>query len=394
MTRNASPPAPARKLVVFYDGKGYGGAEAHLLLLLRHLDRTRYEPHVVVAARLWPQIPIELAQKLKASGAPIHITPSDTGNKTARFFDKVKMLRSIGAELAYVGTSTAIGLRSDLLAIRLAGMRIVRLLHMPAPSMKEFHWARWSAREVRLLDRLVALDLTVSDTDREGLCKEFGISKDKIEVCYHGLELDRFVSRLSPAQARRGLGLDPEVLTVGVIGRLATEKGHRYLVEAAPQILKEAGPVQFLLVGNGERRDELKAMVEERGLREHFVFAGFQEDVTRWIEAVDVIVMPSLFESAGLVMLECMAMERPVIVSDLPAIRDHVTNDTCVLIPTRDPTAIAREVIALLRDAQRREELGRRGAELVRRRFDLKRHVGQLMLTFDRVLNASNTWLK
>jgi len=376
--------------VLFYDGKGYGGAEAHLILLLRHLDRTRYEPQLVIAGRTWSQVPAQLAEKLRSSGVPIHTTPIDTGNKTVGFLRTVKMLRSIGAELAYVGTSTAIGLRSDLLAIRLSGMQIVRLLHMPAGSMKEFHRARWSAREVRLLDRLVTLDLTVSDTDRLGLFAEFGISKDKIEVCYHGVDLERFVVRCTTSEAKSKLGLSPDVPTVGLIGRLSIEKGHRYLIDAAPKILEEAGPTQFLFVGSGDRYDELKSLVKERGLQSHFVFTGFQDDVTRWIEAVDVVVMPSLFESAGLVMLECLAMERPVVVSDLPSIRDHVSEEACVLIPTRDPQAIAREVVALLKDPRRREELGRRGLDLIRRRFELRRHVSQLMSTFDRVLAERN----
>jgi glycosyltransferase involved in cell wall biosynthesis len=375
-----------RRVALFYDGRGYGGAEAHLELLLRHLDRTRYDPQVVIPGRLWKQLAPELLDTFRVNATPVHVTPElAPGSAVRRFVQYVRMLRSLNCDLAYVGTSTAIGLRKDVLALRLAGMPVVRLLHMPPSSMKTFHQGHRSPRSVRLLDRLVALDLTVSAVDREELIREFGIPAHKVEVCHHGLELERFVPRRSPQEARRALQLEVDVPAVGLVGRFVQEKGHRFLVEAAPAILQQFGPVQFVMVGSGNTEDEIKALIAEKGLTRSFVLAGFQRDVRPWIEALDLVVVPSLFESAGLALLECMAMERPAVASDLPTIREHVGGEACTLVPVGDSAAISRAVIDLLRNPELRTELGDRGARLVRERFDARRHVTQIMEVLDRM---------
>ncbi len=372
---------------MYYDGKGYGGAEVHLGLLLKYLDRSRYEPVVVVPGRLWSGFSSELGDTLSVHGIPAHVTPEldGSGGAVRQMLRIVRMLRALRCDLAYVGTSTAIGLRKDLLALRLAGMRVVRLLHMPASSMVAFQSRPWSPWSVRELDKLVALNLCVSGTDREELIRLFGLPERKIEVCYHGLELDRLVPRRAPSVARQTLGLDPGIPAVGLIGRFSAEKGHRFLVAAAPAILEQMGLVQFVLAGSGPLQPEIEALVAERGLESRFVFAGFQRDVKPWIEALDVAVVPSQFESAGLVLLECLALERPVVASDLPAFREHIGADACRLIPIGDTEALSRAVVEVLRDPDGSTQIARRGRQIVQERFDIRRHVGQIMDTLDRV---------
>jgi glycosyltransferase involved in cell wall biosynthesis len=377
-----------RRVVLVYDGKGFAGAEVHFLLVLKYLDRSRYDPVVVVAGRLWPELAPEFVEALRATGATVRVTPEveGTGGRLRRFLHTLHMLRSIDSDLAYVGTSTAIGLRRDLLALRLAGMRLVRLLHLPASRMSAFQNGPWSPRGVRMLDRLVALNLTVSMADRDELVRYFELPARKIEVCYHGLELDRLHPQRTPSEARLALGLDPTAPAVGLVGRFSEQKGHRYLVEAAPAILELVRNVQFVLIGSGELQHEIEVMVQDKGLKPKFVFAGFQRDVRPWIEALDVAVMPSKFESAGLVLLECLALERPLVASDLPALREHAGVNTCRLVPVGDPAALSRAVVDALQRPDESRQLAQRGAERVRERFDIRRHVAQLMDAFDRVL--------
>ena len=134
-------------------------------------------------------------------------------------------------------------------------------------------------------------------------------------------------------------------------------------------------------------QSEIETLVERKGLRNHFVFAGFQRDVPLWIKALDLAVMPSLYESAGLVLLECLAQERPVVASDLPCFREHVGENSCSFVPAGNSGALAQAVVACLRDPEGSRIVAQRAAELVRERFDIKRHVSQLMQTFDSALS-------
>ena len=196
------------------------------------------------------------------------------------------------------------------------------------------------------------------------------------------IEFERQITRHSSEAARRSLGLDPTLRAVGLVGRFDEQKGHRFLVEAAPTILQQAGPLQFILVGSGPLQSEIETLVERKGFRDHFVFVGFQRDVPSWIRAFDLAVMPSLYKSAGLVLLECLAQERPVIASDLPCFREHVGDNSCSFVPAGNAGALAQAVIAGLRNPEGSRVVAQRAAALVRERLDINRHVSQLMESF------------
>jgi glycosyltransferase involved in cell wall biosynthesis len=258
------------------------------------------------------------------------------------------------------------------------------MLHSPAHAMLSYDWHRRSPLAAWLIDRMVARNFTVSAADRLGLIDLFRLPPMKIEVCYHGLELDRFRERTEPVQARRALGI-PEAPTVGVIGRLAKEKGQRFLVEAAPRIIERCAAARFAFVGAGPDETQLRSRIAELGLTERFTFAGFQRDVRPWVDALDLVVMPSLYESAGLALLESLAMGKPAVASDLPCVSDQLGDQGCVRVPPGDEVALAEATAALLLDPERCRVLAAEGEAVVRRRFDIRKHVGQLMDAYDAV---------
>jgi len=292
-------------------------------------------------------------------------------------------LQDLRASAALVQTTTAIGLRRDLAALRAAGLTIVRMLHFPAQAMVETRPQRWSKLEVSLLNRLVAKNIVLSDEDRRALAATFGIPTDSVLVVPQGHDLEQLVPSLTPEQARSAVGLKPERRAVGLVGRLTPQKGHRYLIEAAHRIRDRASDVQFVLVGAGELETELRAQVAELGLSEAFVFAGFQRDVRTWIQAADVMVMPSLFESAPLVLLECMALRRPTVLSDIPSFRAYADESCAKFVRPRDPASLADAVAQLLAEPDAAMTLAARGETMVRTRFGAKVHVAAIASALD-----------
>lgn len=375
----------ARRLLVLYDGSAFGGLETHVELFVRHVDRRRYEPHVLIPERLRPVLSPALLELLRSERVEVSYTVESNGRGRALAFAKsVREIGSLGCEVAFVETCTAIGLRRDLLALRLAGLPIVRILHMPASAMINFYGRSWAPWQVRALDRLVARNLVLTDSDHRELESTFGLSSNKIEICRQGQDFEHYKARQSPEEARRSLGLDPGVPCIGLIGRFTEQKGHPYFIEAASRLVRDGKNVRFLLVGRGEDEQRLRDHVAELGLSEQFVFAGFQRDVRPWIEACDIMTMPSLWESAPMVLLECLAMQRPMVASDLACFRELVGDSTCRLVTPKDSGALADALSSLLADTDGRGRLAQAGASFVRERFDIRRHVGQIMSAFDR----------
>jgi glycosyltransferase involved in cell wall biosynthesis len=206
---------------------------------------------------------------------------------------------------------------------------------------------------------------------------ERGLAPGTVVTIPNGVDAAAFDPALWPREgARRALRLAVDEDTVGVIAHLSPVKGHADLLAAMPRIAAARPRVRLLVVGDGGLRPELEARSRSLGLDERVVFAGASEDVAPVLAALDVVVVPSHTEGLSNALLEAMAMARPVVATAVGGNKDAVeAGVTGLLVPARDPEALAAAVLRLLE----RPEEGRRLGEAARRRvladFSLERMV-------------------
>lgn len=216
----------------------------------------------------------------------------------------------------------------------------------------------------RLTDRIVVL------TERgieEHLARGIG-RREQFSVIPSGVDLEAVRRDAPPYEAARGrLGVDPECCLIVGLGRLVPVKGFQTLVKALPLILSVVPSARLLLVGDGPLRADLVAKAQALGVGDRLEMAGAQLDPAPFLAAADLVVAPSLNEGMGRVLVEAMALGRPVVatrVGGIPAV--VVEGETGSLVPPDDPPALARAVSELLKDPglrQRMGEAGRRRAE-------------------------------
>jgi glycosyltransferase involved in cell wall biosynthesis len=160
--------------------------------------------------------------------------------------------------------------------------------------------------------------------------------------------------------AKSALGLDPDRLAVGYSGRLARQKGVEYLIQAMRQVVASGENAQLLLVGEGELDQPVRQMVADHHLEDHVVLAGYRVDIPEVLAALDVFVLPSLYEGLPYALMEAMAVGRAVIATDVGGNRDLLRDGvTGLLVPPCDPRALAGALLQLLRAPRDRERLGR-----------------------------------
>jgi len=193
------------------------------------------------------------------------------------------------------------------------------------------------------------------------------------EVIGAAIDAGRFGSHVDGSRMRRSLGIPPpeEGHMVLFVGRLVPHKGVEFLLEAIPLLRPSA---HVVVVGQGHHRDLLEASARARGVADRVVFVGGvpQEELPALYRAADVCVLPSIsrLEAFGLVGLESMASERPVVLSDIPGVREVIEDGKeGLLAAPADPEDIAAKVNALLDDPALRAEMGARGHERVLRHF-------------------------
>jgi glycosyltransferase involved in cell wall biosynthesis len=181
---------------------------------------------------------------------------------------------------------------------------------------------------------------------------------DKTVVLYPGIDLRDFDPARYDSQARtrlrEELGVPGEVPLIGMIGNMNRLKGHAYFIRAAQRIKEQVKTARFLVVGRKLDTDtdyweQMQQLAAEGGLKEDLIFAGFREDAAAILSILDVFVLSSILESCPNVVLEAMAMEVPVVATDVGAVSEMVLQGrTGFVVPPHDAEALAKAVLAYL----------------------------------------------
>lgn len=193
----------------------------------------------------------------------------------------------------------------------------------------------------------------------------------KISIIYQGLELNRLVHDYKEkVRLKSSLGIKPGAAVVGMAGRLEPVKGSLFFIEAAALIAKSYPDTVFLVIGDGALRRAMEEKARELGISGSVIFAGWREDAADLISTMDVLVLPSLNEAVGMVLIEAQAQSVPVVASRVGGVPE-VVNDrkTGLLVPPSDPDAIAKAVSGLLSDKALRSAMGEAAATWVFDKF-------------------------
>jgi glycosyltransferase involved in cell wall biosynthesis len=231
----------------------------------------------------------------------------------------------------------------------------------------------------RLFNLFTDLSFAVSAGVGEYVQQQCGTDPAKIRVLYNGVDLAPLPNQKSRQEIRAELGLDPDQPVVGLVARLDHRaKGHLELIQAMSS-LKETHPFHVLMVGGGRRQEEMQELAASLGLQERVHFLGNRRDVPALLQAMDIFVLPSHSEGVSLAVLEAMAAGLPVIVSEvggLPEIVRHEENG--LLIPPKDPEALARSLARLLENPGLAASLGQKAREHIETHYSLEK-MGQVV---------------
>jgi glycosyltransferase involved in cell wall biosynthesis len=188
----------------------------------------------------------------------------------------------------------------------------------------------------------------------------------KISVIPSGIDLRRFLgARVDRLSKRRELGLPSAALTVGFVGWLLPIKGVSFLVRAMPDILARHPESFLVLVGKGDHEATLRSLTDSLGLNGRVLFLGWRPDVEEILPCLDLLVLPSLNEGMGRVVLEAMAAGVPIVASRVGGVPDLVWDgQNGLLVPPADSGALKRAICQLFRDEPRRRRMGAKGKEI------------------------------
>lgn len=238
----------------------------------------------------------------------------------------------------------------------------------------------------RWCDRIV----TVSEYHRAWALR-LGIgTAEQLVAIPNGVPTGRVKGTRSRAAVRAELGLTHEVALLST-GRLAEQKGLEYLIRAIPLLGPDRYRVRLVLAGDGPLLEPLRRLATDLGVLGEVQFLGFRSDVGDLLSAVDVVVMPSLWEGLSISLLEAMAAGRAVVATSIGSNREVTRNGAvAALVPPKDPAALAREIRGLVADPGRREALGLLGQQEQRSRYTMGRMLESYLDEYDGLLSRGS----
>jgi glycosyltransferase involved in cell wall biosynthesis len=232
----------------------------------------------------------------------------------------------------------------------------------------------------------LSLWISLTQSMKEDVLSHTHMPREKVKVVPLGTDLQRFdPSHYNKKEARTFFGLPHNGHTIGVLGRLDKLKGQHILLCAVPEVVKQHPNVIFLIAGDetaGEHgyKEYLLKLCRTLDIERYVKYIPFTDDVPRLMAALDVFVLPSFSETFGLVVVEAMAMERPIIATNAGGLPEIITNGkTGLLIEPRNATAVARAIHSILSDSALRLSLGHFAREEALKRYDFDSCVDSLL---------------
>jgi len=339
-----------------------GGAGVLLSSLLRNFDRTEIKNLVAL-----PQNSA-LRTRIGEGEARLLLLENRADRLSAKgIFEICKVIRATAPDLVH--TNAAVSAR---VAARICHVPIVHTRHCSFPITGK--WKNPIVRAVGgawnrcLSDRVIA---TAEAAKRD--LELLGIPEHRIRVILNGSEPIRELGEEELAQIRCALGISPNEFTVGICARLVPCKGHRIFLEAAGIICKEAPdlPFRFLIVGEGEERNNLELLARELEIADRVIFTGFVEDMARIYRILRLNVNCSVgTETSCLALSEGMSAGVPCVVSDYGGNCDMVGDSLAgIVYPMGDSEQLAKWILKIATDEELEYRMRQDAYERYRERY-------------------------
>ncbi len=244
----------------------------------------------------------------------------------------------------------------------------------------------------RMLSAKTDIAVGVSESVKEFLIQGRSVPLGKTRVVWNGVNLNNFkTAEPDKVQAfREKFGITPQQKIVGTVTRLREEKGNRYFIEAAPQVLQEFPDARFVIVGDGPLRDELEALAKKLNLNGKLHFAGFVSEVAVALAAMDIYVMASLMEGFPFALAEAMAAAKTVVATNVGGMKEMVQQDqNGLLVPPADSSTMAAALVRLLKNPALSQNLSN-AARQRSQEFSVERNVQALESIYSELLSSRN----
>lgn len=339
-------------VLLYSDATRFAGIERHILELATALHRLGTD----VAVGCPGGTP--LAERVVAAGVNMVAIPSNS----VRALRKIQLLlreKRFNIVHAHNGRTMLLAVMGSLWAETGAACVATQHFIHPAHCYRQGVWGDVTRGVHRSVNERMYRFFVASLAVRKAMIRRGDAAARDISVIPHGIAEPAPVEKDA---ARRKLNIDLQVPVIAFVGRLEREKNIPLLIRAIAEVRSRWPGVQCLIAGEGSQREMLASLIKKLDLRENVRRLGFRENVNEIIGAADMLVLPSTVESFGLVLLEAMALGKPVVATRCGGPEEIVLEgETGLLVEPYNTKALAQAIARLIADESLRTKMGENG---------------------------------
>lgn len=360
-----------------------GGVGLNILLLSKYLNKDQFNISVAMA------LGAPLDEEFVKEGVKIYpIQMSRKPNRLINLLGLYQLWRLIGAEkFDIVHTHTSVGGFLGRVAAKARGVPVVLwsihgwAFNYPMGCISKKFWRAIERFLDFFTDHYVAVCRNMMEVGIQG-----SITKPKkVSVIYYGIEVDKYDTSTCSNQVRKELGIGENIPIVGNIGRIEPQKAVDDFLKAAKLVKDQIPNVKFIIVGDGPLKNAMERLSVQLGIKDDVLFTGWEKNIKKYSSVMDVVCIPSLWEALPLLLLEVMAMKKPVAATRVGGIPEAVDDGkTGILVPPSKPEIMAHAIINLIVNKRTTEEMGKAGRQRVQQLFSVEKmimHYEKLYLT-------------
>ncbi len=386
----------SRKVVLFITSSltGIGGAERHLFDVVRKLrTSTEYRPEICCLGTYGSPL-IDKMEELGIEVQKICV------NRMFRVYGGVA-IRNLMPLVSFMKEKKVRIVQNYHFAADIYGTIAAKLAGVPVIVSSRRDMGFWFSKRhsvaYRFIDHFVDKIISVSDRLNITIQSREHVSPSKIATIHNGVDLERLDGIYEPNRIRQSLGIAPSCLVIIAVGNMRPIKGHKYLLEAMSCVLDKVTDARLLIVGKeaellGTEESNLRKQAKELRIGSNVIFTGHRMDIPDLISAADIAVLPSLSEGFSNVLLEYMAMGKPVVATDVGGNPEAlVDRQTGIIVPPADSEALANGIMTFIRNRELAEEMGRAGRKRLKEMFSLDGMVQKMEALYDSLLTDNST---
>ena len=382
------------------DDASLGGGQMHVLLLVKYLQGDKFEIAIATEANGWL---VNEAQKLDIATYAIAISNKPTWQSFRNIrqlldSQKFDVVHTHGGTAGFWGRLVAASSKKRPAIIHTYhGLHYLNIsglgIKLIAQKIKRYIFSKIDQFLLNYTDQIIC----VCRSDYEKAIAAKVATPSKTSIVYNGIEIDQFSKPLDKESARRIFNIAPNEFVFGNVGRLHEQKGHKYLLEAFAKVTDRA---RLLIIGDGDLRQELVALAEKLQICDRIVFLGGRSDVREFLSAIDVFVMPSLWEGQPIALLEALAIGKPCIATSVDGIPEIITNNVSgYLVKPKNVEELSKMMDFAIQNPDTLQNIAKAGANTISQKF-LAQNMAEaianiyLIANFDKIALLKSASLK